>query len=145
MKILLQRVKKAFVSVEGSAKREIGNGILLFTGIEKKDNSASIKAAVKKITRLRIFEDDSGKMNLDVLASGGRILSVPQFTLCSDLHKGNRPSFDGAAKPEKAEKLWDLFNRKLQKVCLEVKKGFFGQNMEVGLINDGPVTFYLEF
>lgn len=145
MKILLQRVKKAFVSADGFAQREIGHGMLLLIGVEERDNETLVAEAAKKIPRMRIFEDDSGKMNLDVLDSGGRILSVPQFTLCSNMQKGNRPSFDRAAKPEKAKRLWELLNSDLAKVCSKIEKGFFGKSMEVGIINDGPVTFYLEF
>lgn len=144
MKLLLQRVKEASVKSEGLDTRRIGRGLLVLVGIEKNDTHRIVSAAARKVSSLRIFEDKDNKMNLDVFAAGGKILSVPQFTLCANIDKGNRPSFDGSEKPEIAEGLWRFFNDELRVLRLRTEEGYFGRHMDVQLINDGPVTFFME-
>lgn len=117
---------------------------MLLVGINKTDTSESTRRAADKIVKLRVFEDKNGKMNLDLFGSGGKILSVPQFTLCASTDKGNRPSFDAAGSPEQAERLWLLFNEQLRSLGADVEEGFFGAHMAVSSVNDGPVTFVLD-
>lgn len=144
MKAVLQRVKKARVIVAGETVGEINKGILILLGVEKGDSEGAVLAFVKKIQDLRLFSDADGKMNLSTRDVGGEFLVVSQFTLAADLQKGNRPSFDNAAPPDIAEKLYDLFVAELQKGPCRVATGRFRAMMEVSLINDGPVTFILE-
>jgi len=143
MKALLQRVKKASVSIEQKKVSSIQEGLLLFLGISSKDTLQKIDPLVNKILHLRIFSDEEDKMNLSVLEKKYAILVVSQFTLYANCEKGRRPSFIEAAKPEMAFPLYEEFLKKMsQKV--EVKTGKFGAKMEVELINDGPGTFLLE-
>ncbi len=144
MRILLQRVKNAKVVVNDLVVSEINQGLLLLVGIGKNDSLYDIEHLSKKVVNLRIFEDEMGKMNINIMQSGGEIMSVPQFTLYSDVHKGNRPGFDNSAAPELAEDIWRKFNDKLRANNVLVKEGVFGAHMEVGLINDGPVTIWLD-
>ena len=144
MKIVLQRVESASVTVKEKLISQIGKGYLLFVGIHKDDNEAVLEKVAEKILNLRAFEDANGKMNHNILRFGGEILSVPQFTLLGDIEKGNRPGFDQAGEPEKAKKLWNIFNDMLKLKNIEVKEGVFGEHMQVSLVNNGPVTFIIE-
>lgn len=144
MKIVLQRVKNASCAVGGTIKAVIKSGFLLLVGIGKDDTPETIEKLAKKVAKLRVFEDNSGKMNLDIKKAGGEILSVPQFTLLADTEKGLRPGFDAAAPPVEAKLLWERFNEELKHEGLSVSAGEFGAGMEVNLTNDGPVTFVLE-
>lgn len=144
MKALIQRVKRVSVTVEKELISQIGKGILVFLGVEKGDTEENADKLVEKISKLRIFEDENEKMNLSVTDVKGEILVVSQFTLCGDCKKGTRPSFDKAASPEIANELYEYFVKKLKEKQLEVKTGKFRAMMDVELINDGPVTFWLE-
>jgi len=145
LKIVLQRVKNASVSVNGALFSEIGPGLLLLVGIAKGDTKAEAEWHAEKIAGLRIFNDDEGKMNLGVREAGGEILAVSQFTLLADTRKGKRPSFIEAAPPGEAEPLFDYFCERLRAAGVRsVKTGSFGAMMDVALTNDGPVTVVLE-
>lgn len=145
MKIVLQRVKNASVSVAGEQISEIGSGLLLLVGIARGDGEAKVDWLSEKVTGLRVFADAEGRMNLDVRESGGEILAVSQFTLLANTRKGKRPSFVDAAPPEEAERLFDYFCQQLREAGVaSVETGSFGAMMEVTLVNDGPVTIVLE-
>lgn len=145
MKIVLQRVKNASVSVAGEQISEIGSGLLLLVGIARGDGEAKVDWLAEKVTGLRVFADAEGRMNLDVRGSGGEILAVSQFTLLANTRKGKRPSFVDAAPPEEAERLFDYFCQQLREAGVaSVETGSFGAMMEVTLVNDGPVTIVLE-
>jgi D-tyrosyl-tRNA(Tyr) deacylase len=144
MRILIQRVKKAGVTVEGEEVAHIDKGLVLFTGIGKEDTPEDMEYICKKVINLRIFNDEQGKMNLNVKQIDGKILSVSQFTLFANTRKGNRPGFDQSAAPEMAKDYWQRFNNLLRENGVEVEEGIFGANMEVELINDGPVTIWLD-
>lgn len=143
MQIVLQRVKSASVRVDGHIVGSIEAGYLLLVGIENTDTSQVIEKNARKIANFRVFEDEQGKMNKDILHVGGSILSVSQFTLCANMDKGNRPGFDQAALPPMAIPLFDMFNQQLRSFGITVETGTFGANMEVSLVNDGPVTFII--
>ena len=145
MKIVLQRVKQAEVRVEDNLISRIGKGFLLLVGIGPQDEEENLQKAAKKICNLRIFEDGEGKMNLDLRSIGGEILAVSQFTLYADTRKGNRPSFVGAAEPEKAKRLFDRFVEILKSYGFNVRSGVFGVRMEIHLVNWGPVTILFDF
>lgn len=145
MRIVLQRVKSASVSIEGSVGGEINQGFLLLVGVGPEDTSDDASYLARKIAGMRIFSDENGKMNLSIDQIGGKILSVSQFTLFADTKKGNRPSFTGAASPEAANQLYEEFNEKLRtEYGLTVETGEFGADMQVSLMNDGPVTIILD-
>lgn len=144
MRILVQRVKSADVTVEGRKVAAAGKGMLLLVGIGRDDTVEDIERLAKKVINLRIFEDENGKMNLNIKQTGGEVLSVSQFTLYADTKKGNRPGFDRAAAPETAKEYWERFNELLRKEGMKVEEGVFAANMQVGLINDGPVTIMLD-
>ena len=145
MRIVLQRVKHASVSVGGEEISSVGPGLLLFVGVAKEDTEAEADWLAEKVAGLRIFADDEGKMNLGVRETGGEILAVSQFTLLADTRKGKRPSFINAAQPGEAEPLFDYFCEMLRAAgAKHVKTGSFGTMMEVELVNDGPVTIVLE-
>lgn len=144
MKILLQRVKRADVAVEGKTIGEISQGLLALVGIEPEDNSAIVERGIDKLLKYRVFSDEVGKMNLSLIDIQGELLLVSQFTLAADTKKGLRPSFTTAAPPALGVALFD-YAVKYAKTQLEsVETGEFGADMQVSLINDGPVTFLLE-
>ena len=143
MKIIIQRVKKAQVSIEGQVYGQIQQGLLLLVGVGPEDQKEDMDYAVRKLVNMRIFSDDEGKMNLSVKDIQGEMLSISQFTLFADTKKGNRPAFTGAAKPDVAEAFYQDFNRELAKE-VPVKTGIFGADMQVELVNDGPVTIILD-
>jgi len=145
LRIVLQRVKSANVEIDGLIISKIGPGFLLLVGIGHEDDESVLEKAARKICRLRVFEDEYGKMNLDLNQIGGEILAVSQFTLYANTQKGNRPSFTDAAAPENAERLFDIFVSRLKDQGFSVSTGKFGEMMEVNLINWGPVTLTLEF
>jgi D-tyrosyl-tRNA(Tyr) deacylase len=145
VRIVLQRVRNASVTVGGEMISEIGPGLLLLVGVERGDGEAEADWLAEKVAGLRIFGDESGKMNLGAREVGGEILAVSQFTLIADTRKGKRPSFVGAAPPEVAERLFDYFCERLRQAGVgSVKTGSFGAMMDVALVNDGPVTIVLE-
>ena len=145
MKIVIQRVLEASVRIDQEVISQINKGALLFVCFEKDDTEETLIRALDKIEKLRIYEDQSGKMNLDLKAFGGEILSVSQFTLSWTGAGGHRPSFEKAMAPQEARLKYALFNRELRSRGFEVKEGVFGGDMKVSLINDGPVTFSFEF
>ncbi len=140
MRIVLQRVSKASVSVDGKEVSAIGRGLLLFIGIGKESSTVQAEQLAKKISRLRIFSDNKGKMNLSVRDISGEILLISQFTLYASTKKGNRPSFTESEEPVKAKRKYLEFAELLERHGVTVKKGIFGANMAVSLENDGPVT-----
>lgn len=145
MRVLVQRVSRAEVTVEGRVTGEIGPGLLLLVGIRQGDGDAELEWMVHKLANLRVFGDAEGKMNLSVQDTGGGVLAISQFTLYGDAKKGNRPSYIEAARPEVAEPLYDKFCEQLgAAIGKEVQRGVFGAHMDVELINDGPVTLMLE-
>jgi len=144
MRALLQRVTRASVTVDGEIVGRIGRGFLILLGIGQGDGEAEVKALADKIVNLRVFSDDDGKMNRSLLDSGGAALVVSQFTLYADVRKGRRPSFVEAAPPALAEPLVERFMAALAAYGLSVAGGVFGARMDVALLNDGPVTIWLD-
>lgn len=144
MKVVLQRSKEAKVTVNGEVTGQIDKGYVLLVGLTHTDTIEDVKFLAKKVTEIRLWEDEDGKMNHSILDHGGDILSVSQFTLYADTRKGRRPSFIDAARPEQAEPLWNAFNEELRALGLKVETGIFGAMMDVSLVNDGPVTIILE-
>ena len=144
MKILIQRVKQASVTINNDIFSSIESGILAFVGIEKKDTQDVIPFFAKKIANLRIFPDENGKMNKSLLDVNGEILIVSQFTLCGNCRKGTRPSFDNSAPPAIANELYEKFIQEIKNFGIKTQTGQFGAMMDVELINDGPVTFMIE-
>jgi D-tyrosyl-tRNA(Tyr) deacylase len=144
MKAVIQRVTSATVTVEGRIVGQIGQGIMVLLGVEKGDAEAQANWLVEKICGLRIFSDDDGKMNLSVVDIGGSLLVVSQFTLAGNCSKGKRPSFDTAAPADEGKRLYDCFVAAASRTGLPVETGIFQADMQVTLVNDGPVTFILE-
>ena len=144
MKLVIQRVKNAKVDVDGKTVGSIEKGFLVLLGVTHTDTKETADYLVKKLCKLRVFEDENGKMNLNIKDVGGQLLIVSQFTLYADCSGGNRPSFVNAAKPELANELYEYFCEKCKEEQIEVQKGIFGANMKVSLLNDGPVTIILE-
>lgn len=145
MRVLIQRVKRASVTIDGMLKSSIEKGLLIFVGICDEDNSEDIQWLVKKIVNLRIFDDENGVMNLSVTDTGGDILAVSQFTLMASTKKGNRPSYIKAAAPEISVPLYETFCSELERAINKaIKTGVFGADMKVELINDGPVTIFID-
>jgi D-tyrosyl-tRNA(Tyr) deacylase len=144
MKIVLQRVKEASVEAEGRIVGRIGRGICLLVGVERGDTAADAEAMARKVSELRIFPDQQGKMNLSLAEIGGEVLAVSQFTLAGSTRKGRRPSFDGAEEPGRAEELFRHFCELIRRNGFHVENGVFQAVMNVHLTNDGPVTFVLD-
>lgn len=144
MKVLIQRVKRAGVDIDGKPFSSIEKGTLALVGIEKGDTKEQVEKLAKKVVNLRIFPDENDKMNLSLIDTKGEMLIVSQFTLCGDCKKGTRPSFDKSAPPDIANELYEYFVSQVQTYGIKTGTGRFGAMMEVELINDGPVTFMLE-
>ncbi len=144
MKALIQRVKRASVTIDGALCSQIGKGLLVFLGVEKSDTTENADKLADKIVRLRIFEDENEKMNFSLQDVSGEMLIVSQFTLCGDCKKGTRPSFDKSASHQVANELYEYFIGKIKEYEVPVKTGVFGAMMDVELVNDGPVTFWIE-
>ncbi len=145
MRAVIQRVTSSSVSVSGEIKGKIGKGFNVLLGVMQGDTEKEAELLAKKISDLRVFEDENGKMNLDIKTIGGEALAISQFTLCADLKKGNRPSFFPSAPPEEAEKLYDRFCVYLKQFGIKnVEKGVFGADMKVEISNDGPVTIIMD-
>ena len=144
MKALIQRVKRASVTIDGKLYSEIGTGLLVLLGVEKQDEKLNAQNLAGKLSKLRIFEDENGKMNRSILDIEGEMLIVSQFTLCGDCKKGTRPSFDQAAEPKIANELYEYFISQVESLNIPVQTGKFAAMMDVELINDGPVTFMVE-
>ncbi len=144
MRVLLQRVSRASVTVEGKIVGKINNGLLLFVGVAPDDTENNLSWMAEKCVNLRIFEDNEDKMNLSLLDVKGEILVISQFTLMGDAQKGRRPSFIKAASPEKGELFYDQFIAKLKTFPVKVESGIFGAMMDIDLVNRGPVTLMIE-
>jgi len=144
MKIVIQRVSRASVRVEGRTVGQIGRGLLLLVAVERDDTRAVLDSLADKVVNLRIFPDEAGRMNRSSLEERAGILAVSQFTLAGSLERGRRPSFEGAAPPEMARELFEHFLARLGETGLRIETGVFRAMMEVELVNDGPVTFVLE-
>jgi len=144
MKIVLQRVKEARVDVEGRTAGRVGRGLCLLVGVEKGDGEADAEFLARKAVEMRIFPDAAGKMNLALGDIGGEVLAVSQFTLAGSVHKGRRPSFDGAEEPARAAELFRYFVGAVEALGITVETGVFQALMDVHIHNDGPVTFILE-
>lgn len=144
MKILIQRVKQASVTIDGKLYSSIDKGILALVGIEKGDTIEQVQKSAKKISGLRIFPDENDKMNRSLLDINGEMLIVSQFTLCGDCKKGTRPSFDKSAQPDIANDLYEKFVEEIKSYGINTQTGKFAAMMDVALINDGPVTFMIE-
>jgi D-tyrosyl-tRNA(Tyr) deacylase len=145
MRILIQRVKKASVTIEGKVISLINNGLLLFIGITEDDTQEDIQWLTKKVANIRLFDDENGIMNLSVMDIDGEILAVSQFTLMASTKKGNRPSYIKAAKPEISVPLYEQFCTEMElAVNKPIKRGVFGADMKVELLNDGPVTIFID-
>ncbi|MDM7861305.1 D-aminoacyl-tRNA deacylase [Alteromonas sp. ASW11-36] len=141
---LIQRVTRASVSVSDNVIGQIDNGLLLLLGVERDDTSESVDKLLHKILHYRVFADENGKMNLNLQQAGGGLLVVSQFTLVADTRKGNRPGFSRGASPEQGKLLYTEFVTKAQQAMPSVACGEFGADMQVSLVNDGPVTFWLQ-
>ncbi len=144
MKAVVQRVKRASVTIEGRIYSSISNGYLILFGAEKGDTKAQADWLANKVSVLRCFADENGKMNLSIQDIKGEMLIVSQFTLCADIKKGTRPSFDNAMNPDEANELYEYFVSKIKENNIPVQTGVFGAHMEVELLNDGPVTFVIQ-
>ena len=144
MKLVIQRVRSASVSIDGKVTGKISAGLMILVGVAETDTRDDAEFAANKSANLRIFEDDEGKMNRSLLEIGGAVLAISQFTLLGDTRKGRRPSFINAAHPEKGNELYEYFIRKLKEMDITVETGVFGAMMDVQLINTGPVTIILD-
>lgn len=143
MKLVIQRVKEASVTIDNKLYSSVQKGLLVLFGVEKDDSEDMLEYYAQKLLKLRIFEDENGKMNKSVCDTGGEILVVSQFTLCSDCKKGTRPSFDNAKEPKTAKEYYEKFVQILKASGLSVKTGVFAAHMDVSLVNCGPVTIIL--
>ncbi|MBQ2478368.1 MAG: D-tyrosyl-tRNA(Tyr) deacylase [Erysipelotrichales bacterium] len=144
MRVVVQRVKEGNVVIDGKVHGEIGAGYVLLVGFTHGDTAETAAKVAKKITELRIFDDENGKMNLSIYDAEGAILSISQFTLYADVSQGRRPSFTTAMNYRDASALYDVFNNELRKRNLRVETGIFGAEMKVSLVNDGPVTIWVD-
>ena len=140
MKLVIQRVKSTRLEVDGKLISEIGKGLAVYVGVAVGDTEQQANYLAEKLVKMRIFEDENGKMNLSVTDIGGEILAISQFTLLADVSHGNRPGFSGAERPERANELYEYFCRKVSSLGVTVKKGVFGADMQIYQHNDGPVT-----
>ena len=141
---LIQRVSEASVSIKGNVVASIGKGLLVLLGMEKDDSTLEADRIAEKLLHCRIFEDNEGRLNLDVTAINGEVLVVPNFTLAADTKKGNRPGFSTALEPNKAEPLFNYLIQQLERTHSPIRQGVFGANMQVKLVNDGPITISLK-
>jgi D-tyrosyl-tRNA(Tyr) deacylase len=144
VRVLIQRVTSASVTVDGKITGQIGGGLLVLLGVAKPDTAVDADYLVEKVLNLRVFNDSAGRMNLSLLDTGGGLLCVSQFTLYGDTRKGRRPGFDAAAGPEQARMLYEYFVAAARKAGAHVETGIFQAHMEVALVNDGPVTLMVE-
>ena len=144
MKAVLQRVTSASVSVDGQTVGECGKGLMILLGVAEGDTEEDGDRLLQKIVKLRIFEDEAGKMNRSVTDVGGELLIISQFTLLANYRHGNRPDFIGAAAPAEAKRLYEIFSEKAKEYVSHVGNGIFGADMKVSLINDGPVTIVMD-
>ena len=144
MRVVIQRVNKAKCEIDGKITGEIGQGYMILVGFGQEDNKETVDKMVKKVLNLRIFEDENEKMNYNIGKIGGSILSISQFTLYADCTEGNRPSFANALNPVEATKLYDYFNESLRRNGINTQTGVFGADMQISLVNDGPVTIVLD-
>jgi D-aminoacyl-tRNA deacylase len=144
MRAVVQRVSKASVMIDGGIVGEIGSGLLVLLGVSTSDSETDAGYLAEKIAGLRIFEDHEGKMNRSVVDVGGAVLAVSQFTLYGDVRRGKRPSFDSAARPERARELYDHFVAQIRERGLRCEAGRFQETMSVSLVNEGPVTILLD-
>ncbi len=144
MKALIQRVKRASVTIDDELYSQIGAGMLVLLGVEKGDTKENADKLAEKLSKLRIYEDENEKMNLSILDVKGEMLVVSQFTLCGDCKKGTRPSFDKSAPPDIANELYEYFITQVSELGIPCKTGKFAAMMDVELVNDGPVTFMVE-
>lgn len=141
---LIQRVSEASVSIKGNVVASIGKGLLVLLGMEKDDSTLEADRIAEKLLHCRVFEDDQGRLNLDVTTINGEVLVVPNFTLAADTKKGNRPGFSTALEPNKAEPLFNHLIQQLERTHSPIRQGVFGANMQVKLVNDGPITISLK-
>ncbi|MGE5228982.1 MAG: D-aminoacyl-tRNA deacylase [Deltaproteobacteria bacterium] len=144
MRVLLQRVSRAAVVVDGAQAGAVGRGFLALVGVAHEDDPAAARKLAAKTARLRVFADDTGRMNLALGDVGGAVLAVSQFTLYADTRRGNRPSFTDAASPDRGEAVYEAYVEALRAEGVPVETGVFGAHMQVELVNDGPVTILLE-
>ena len=144
MRVIVQRVRHASVTIDGEVHGSVGRGYMTLTGFTDGDTEETVKKVADKVADLRIFEDENDKMNLTIFDVGGAVLSISQFTLYADVSKGRRPSFVKAMRPQPASQLYDFFNECLRKRGLQVETGIFGADMKVELLNDGPVTIIVD-
>ena len=144
MRLVIQKVSEASCTVEGKITGQIENGYMVLVGIGLDDNEEIAEKMALKLSKLRIFDDEQGKINLSIYDVKGKILSISQFTLYADCHKGNRPSFTDALGGERALELYRYFNECLRKLDLEVEEGIFGAEMKIALVNEGPITIVLD-
>ncbi len=144
MRVVLQRCRSASVTVAGEVVGAIDSGYVLLVGVRHGDTEKDAQYLAEKIVHLRVFEDEDGKMNKDILTVGGEVLSISQFTLYGDVRRGRRPNYMEAARPEQASVLYEVFNDELRKYGLRVATGRFGAMMDVSLVNDGPVTILMD-
>ncbi|MCR4633828.1 MAG: D-tyrosyl-tRNA(Tyr) deacylase [Erysipelotrichaceae bacterium] len=144
MRLVVQRVTEASCTVDDKITGKIGRGFMVLAGLGLDDNEETVEKMAVKLSKLRIFEDENGKMNLSIFDAGGKILSISQFTLYADAKKGNRPSFTDALGGERAKELYLYFNACLRKLGIETQEGIFGADMKIALVNDGPVTVLLD-
>jgi D-aminoacyl-tRNA deacylase len=144
MRAVVQRVSRATVTIDEKVTGEIGHGLLVLLGVGQSDNESDAEYCAEKICGLRIFEDDEGKMNRSLLDGGGSVLAVSQFTLYGDVRRGKRPSFDAAARPEGAKRLYEYFVERIRAAGLHCETGRFQEMMHVALVNEGPVTILID-
>lgn len=144
MRLVIQRVTEASVTIDGKIHGQIGRGFLALVGIQDADTEETVSKMADKLFKLRVFEDENEKMNLSLTQVSGSVLSISQFTLYADCSRGNRPSFTDAGKPEHAEKMYLYFNSCLRNLGIQTEEGIFGADMKVRLLNDGPVTIIMD-